>query len=100
VTSSEFTQVPPCYHRWPNQWWLEFVGVCLWEGDPLRHIIVCVCLSLLCSILYYYCILEFFHSIATIPKQVLLLCSNYACFTIEKNVIFLNFFKFFYEIYA
>jgi len=32
--------------------------------------------------LHYYSILEFFHSI---PMQVLLLCSNYAHFIIEKT---------------
>ena len=33
----------------------------------------------------YYSILEFFHAIAIIPMQVLLLCSYYAQFLIEKT---------------
>jgi len=33
----------------------------------------------------YYSIPEFFHAIAIIPMQVLLLCSNYAHFRIEKT---------------
>jgi len=36
----EFTQVPPCHHRWPDQWWLQWVWVCLQKSvDPLRHMI-------------------------------------------------------------
>ena len=37
------------------------------------------------QILYYYFILEFFRTIAIIPMQVLLLCSYYAHFMIEKT---------------
>ena len=37
------------------------------------------------QILYYYSILEFFHPIAIILMQVLLLCSYYAHFMIEKT---------------
>jgi len=36
--------------------------------------------------LYYYSILEFFHAIAIIPMQVLLLCSIYAHFKIELEL--------------
>jgi len=43
-------------------------------------------LGLLCSnIVSFYSILEFFHAIAIIPMQVLLLCSNYAQITLTSN---------------
>jgi len=47
------------------------------DGCRLQFIIL--------KILHYYSILEFFHAIVIIPMQVLLLCSNYAHFIIEKT---------------
>ena len=49
------------------------------------HLSIMIIFRLESIMLTYYSIPEFFHVVAIIPMQILLLCSNYAHFIIEKT---------------